>query len=66
MQLPDVSQWGLADWGIKAPLEDGLGLKLQEALLGSHGHVQDEAPQGMDWPPGAPSPSPTSPTSASP
>ena len=46
MQLPDVSQWGATDWGIKVPLEDGLGLKLEDALIGEYGRVLDEAPAG--------------------
>ena len=44
MQAPDVSQWGEPDWGIKAPLVDGQGLRLEWALLGRHGDVLDEAP----------------------
>jgi hypothetical protein len=43
VQTPDVSQWGKADWGIKAPLADGQGLRLDNALIGSYGEVLDEA-----------------------
>ena len=44
MQLPDVSQWGETDWGIKIPLLDGNGLALDQAMLGRYGEVLDEAP----------------------
>ena len=44
MQAPDVSQWGETDWGIKVPLMDGQGLRLDKALLGKYGEVLDEAP----------------------
>ncbi len=46
MQAPDVTQWGETDWGIKVPLADGQGLRLDRALVGRYGEVLDEAPVG--------------------
>ena len=43
MQLPDVSQWDEVDWGIRVPVMDGQGLRLDEALLGKYGEVLEEA-----------------------
>ncbi len=44
MQGPDVSRRGETDWGIKAPLVDGQGLRLDKALIGKYGEVLEEAP----------------------
>ena len=44
MQAPDVSRWGETDWGIKPPLEDGLGVRLDEVMIGRYGEVLEEAP----------------------
>ena len=44
MQAPDLSQYGETDWGIKVPLADGQGLRLDNALIGTYGEILDEAP----------------------
>jgi hypothetical protein len=59
LQLPDVSQWGEADWGIKAPLAGGL--RLDEALLGAYGRVLEKAPPNHGLTPRGAVPEPNTP-----
>ncbi len=44
IKLPDTTNWGEPDWGIRVPPRDGGGVDLRDCFVGQAGHVPEEAP----------------------
>ena len=44
IKIPDTTNWGEPDWGIRVPPRDGGGIDLRDCFVGQAGQVPEDAP----------------------